>query len=194
MNEIELQVSEFLASHSVEFDARVEQKAVLCPGEQLPVELAGLSQDVILLLADLTKASRVSQHDILMAIGHRRLDVSENAIYVLLKHAWNFDLKLKLRKRFCCSITRGTRMASFDYFKHYENKSLTTSAELLHCIICDASAMDETFSSWCDIFGYDSDSINALKTYNACIDNGRKLADIFTPNELDQLRELLQGY
>src|SRR6478752_235815 len=33
-----------------------------------------------------------------------------------------------------------------------------TAADVLHCLISDASSVDNTFEEWCADFGYDSDS------------------------------------
>lgn len=43
-----------------------------------------------------------------------------------------------------------------------------TAADVLHCLISDASSADNTFEDWCADFGYDSDSRKAERTYKAC--------------------------
>lgn len=69
-----------------------------------------------------------------------------------------------------------------------------TAADVLRSLILDASAIDESFSDWCDNFGYDSDSIKALNTYNACCEIGKKLRKFFTRAEMETLREMMQDY
>jgi hypothetical protein len=41
-------------------------------------------------------------------------------------------------------------------------------AEVLSCLFSDASAGEESFSSWCSNFGYSDDSLKALETYRTC--------------------------
>jgi hypothetical protein len=50
-----------------------------------------------------------------------------------------------------------------------------TAYDVLYCLRCDSEAIHMNFDDWCGTFGYDNDSIKALQTYNACIDNGKKL-------------------
>lgn len=194
MNDKQLAVFNFLQDNGIAFDARIGQRATMFPGEQLPVELAQLTQDEILLLADLTKKKRVSEHDRVEAIRLARVNVSEKKIYSLLKPAWEYNLRAKLRQRLDCSLVRGAAMCTFEYYRHYESRQAMSAADLLYCLLSDSIAMYSTFENWCSDFGYSADSIAALKVYNACIDSWRKLATIFTPKELDQLSELLQDY
>ncbi len=44
-----------------------------------------------------------------------------------------------------------------------------TAADVLHCLLCDASSVEgSTFHAWCDDLGYSSDSIQARDTFLAC--------------------------
>ena len=72
--------------------------------------------------------------------------------------------------------------------------TLPTQASVLYGLILDASANDESFTDWCDNYGYDSDSIKAQGIYNACIDNAKKLNEVFSRNQLDKISELLEDY
>ncbi len=62
-----------------------------------------------------------------------------------------------------------------------------TAADVLHSLILDANARDETFPEWCDSFGHSDDSIKAKATYDACILSGiqitRLLGDDFAAFE-----------
>lgn len=69
-----------------------------------------------------------------------------------------------------------------------------TAASVLYCLLLDASASEENFKSWCDNFGYDSDSLKALSIYNACIENAEKINKIFKPATIEQLNTLLEEY
>ena len=46
-------------------------------------------------------------------------------------------------------------------------------ASVLHSLMLDAQALDQSFADWCDDLGYDDDSISAFDTYRACCENGK---------------------
>jgi hypothetical protein len=65
-----------------------------------------------------------------------------------------------------------------------------TPASVLHCLLLDASALDESFDNWCSDYGYDSDSMSAFRTYQSCCDIAKKLYKVIPRI----IRELLQDY
>ena len=67
-------------------------------------------------------------------------------------------------------------------------------AAVLHCLLSDAEAGNESFSNWCDNFGHDSDSITAFNTYQACEKTAKQLNNLFNREQLQTLRDLLQDY
>lgn len=67
-------------------------------------------------------------------------------------------------------------------------------AGLLYSLILDAQASGQTFNSWCDGFGYDSDSRKVHKTYEACLETAEKLERLFKRSEVEKLSELMQVY
>ena len=67
-------------------------------------------------------------------------------------------------------------------------------AGLLHSLILDGAAAEQTFAEWCADFGYDVDSRKALATYEACQKGFDKLRKVFTGAQIEHIRELLQGY
>lgn len=68
------------------------------------------------------------------------------------------------------------------------------AADILYGLITDASAVDSSFINWCADYGYDSDSIKALNTYNQCCETGQKIRVMFTRDQIAALREALQDY
>ncbi len=78
--------------------------------------------------------------------------------------------------------------------KAYRKPNKPKVADVLHSLILEASAADENFDDWCDNLGMSSDSIKALNTYKACLDTARALRKHFSPDTLQQVRELLQDY
>lgn len=67
-------------------------------------------------------------------------------------------------------------------------------AAIIHSLLLDAEAGNESFSNWCDNFGYDSDSISAFDTYQACEKIAKQLNNLFNREQLQTLRDLLQDY
>lgn len=65
---------------------------------------------------------------------------------------------------------------------------------VLHSLILDASALDDNFGDWCSNFGYDSDSLKALNTYNQCCLNGRNMKTILGADLVAELTTLLEDY
>lgn len=68
------------------------------------------------------------------------------------------------------------------------------AADVLHSLILDSSAADQSFNDWCADFGYDSDSVKALTTYQACCVIGENMRKLFSREELSTLRDMLQDY
>jgi TusA-related sulfurtransferase len=48
--------------------------------------------------------------------------------------------------------------------------------DVVESLTMDASALSQDFAEWCDEFGYDVDSRQAHKTYNACRSLGKRFA------------------
>lgn len=67
-------------------------------------------------------------------------------------------------------------------------------SDVLHSLLMDGSAITETFQDWCANYGYSDDSIKALETYQTCVKEGQALAKVFTPAELNDLRDIFQDY
>lgn len=71
----------------------------------------------------------------------------------------------------------------------YQRRSMTTpffmgpalerdpsAADVLACLLSDASCAESSFEDWCSDLGYDADSRKALSTYEACKATAVKLA------------------
>lgn len=67
-------------------------------------------------------------------------------------------------------------------------------ADVLHSLILDMSACEQSFNGWCADMGMSDDSIKALETYRACQENADKLRGVFNPGTLSALRDALQDY
>ena len=68
-----------------------------------------------------------------------------------------------------------------------------TKKDLLYSMIMDdVSGMN--FNDFCNEFGYDNDSIKALKVYEACKRETKAYYNMFDSEEREVLRELLEVY
>lgn len=67
-------------------------------------------------------------------------------------------------------------------------------ADVLHSLLLDGEAVNQSFNDWCADFGYDNDSIKALGTYQECCKNGETLRKMFTREQIKSIREALQDY
>jgi len=61
-------------------------------------------------------------------------------------------------------------------------------ADLLYSVLCSVKSeysCDNTFEDFCCDFGYDTDSRKAFATWQACLEQSRKLQTIFTQDEIN---------
>lgn len=69
-----------------------------------------------------------------------------------------------------------------------EIKKLSPTAyDVLACL---SPLQEDTLEEFCASFGYDVDSITALKTFDACREQDRNLRKLFTIDELEKLSEI----
>jgi len=65
-------------------------------------------------------------------------------------------------------------------------KYTPTEYDILACL---SPLYEDTFEDFCHAFGYEEDSITALKTYDACREQDRMLRRLFSSTELELLEE-----
>lgn len=68
-----------------------------------------------------------------------------------------------------------------------------TKRDVLHSMIMD-NVSNMNFNDFCDEFGYDNDSIKALKIYRDCQEETKAYYNMFDSEEREILRELLEDY
>lgn len=68
------------------------------------------------------------------------------------------------------------------------------TSDVIHSLLMDSEAAEESFEDWCSNFGYDSDSRKAERTYRACMETAKKMHRLFTEAELAELREAFSEY
>ena len=78
----------------------------------------------------------------------------------------------------------------------YQTKPLPppTAADLLHCLVLDASCAENTFEEWCSELGYDTDSRKAEEIYNQCRKQTRDAMRVLGSKLLADAGTLLQDY
>ena len=69
-----------------------------------------------------------------------------------------------------------------------------SKASIVHSLMLDAEALDQSFTDWCDNFGYSNDSLQAFDTYRACCTIGEKMRKIFGHSQLCAMREALTDF
>jgi len=88
---------------------------------------------------------------------------------------------------------------SFDFWASLARPELDTESDVLnafYCFVSDAVAGSGDFETFCDEYGYNNDSIKALKTFRACKRSNRKFSRVsgFSLDEmysfLDELCEI----
>ena len=89
---------------------------------------------------------------------------------------------------------------TFDYFTGLGHRDKSAKPQIppiagvLYSIISDSSACNESFASWCDNFGYATDSRKALKIYEQYQEDFDKLRKVFTTAQIEHITGLLEGY
>lgn len=72
--------------------------------------------------------------------------------------------------------------ATLTYKTGMGHKKAPTANEVLACYCREGLDSETGFADWCANYGYDSDSISALNTYQACAANGKTALDVLAGN------------
>lgn len=103
-------------------------------------------------------------------------------------------------------LNRGKGDVTFDYYTGTGRRSKPTkisphgmpkipeAADVLHCLVLDATALHQSFHDWCADLSYDVDSIKAFDTYRACCESATKLRQVFDRDQLAELNQILEGF
>ena len=95
--------------------------------------------------------------------------------------------------KYNCKITYQNQFCTFNYWMGSAHTKAPNKKDVLYSFIMDdVSYMD--FEEFCSNFGYDTDSIKALKTFEACQKQTDNFYRLFNENEREMLRELLEDY
>jgi len=68
------------------------------------------------------------------------------------------------------------------------------ASDVLYSLLMDSDAENMTLSDFCNEFGYDENLAESKKIYNLCLKNARGLHKLFTRDEIENLKTLLENY
>ena len=121
-----------------------------------------------------------------------------------LKNELLNTLKVKktyLKKSNCTSgdasritLTRNKKTVHFIYHDNYLNDSNIN--DFIYSLLSDAEAYEcsYNFADFADMFGYDSDRMNAYNIYLACKKQAERLHKLFNDTEIESLKEAFDQY
>lgn len=100
----------------------------------------------------------------------------------------------KYPKGFIVDNTLNPRCIAYE--QQNKNKKPVTPdiCGIIHSLNLDSQAINESFSNWCDNFGYDSDSLKSLNVYNSCCETAKKYYSVVDRATREQLEVILQDY
>lgn len=99
--------------------------------------------------------------------------------------------------RITVTNTETGKRTTFDFWASIAHPVLDSTYDVLnafYCFVSDAVSGMESFTEFCSNFGYDNDSITALKTWRACKRSYDKLSRIYDGDLYDLINELSEEY
>ena len=95
--------------------------------------------------------------------------------------------------KYTCKLTFKNQSYAFSYWMGSAHTKAPSKKDILYSFIMDdVTGLD--FEEFCLEFGYDNDSIKALRTFEACKDETENFYRLFNEEEREILRELLENY
>lgn len=138
-------------------------------------------------LVSFTRGKKSFSTDYMKGMGHCEVELY---LYSSKPHPTRIQAaKLAIIRQLC---ETGKKPHSFDCSKaviHYPN-----AAEALYSLLLDANCGNRRFDEFCSELGYDGDSREAYKTWEACQKIAHDVESLFTANEIAELNKLLQDY
>jgi hypothetical protein len=105
----------------------------------------------------------------------------DNVVQLTRKHA---TIKEEYKARF--ALDQATAAA----WLAKRQKVQPHPAEVLANAASDGEGAEDSFENWCQDFGYDSDSMKARATYDACTENGKKARRVLGAENARKFAEL----
>lgn len=92
------------------------------------------------------------------------------------------------------TVLRGTKAFGVNYSMGSALQGEPDLQGVISALLSDSECADDSFASWCADYGLDTDSRNARVMWRGCRNAARYMRHMFTAAELDDLRELFEGY
>ena len=83
---------------------------------------------------------------------------------------------------------------TIDYFMGMAHKEPPKVSDVLYSLTMDAYALEVSFSDWCAEYGYNEDSRKDLALYKKCVATSEKLYSLFSDEEIENFKQLLEEY
>lgn len=95
--------------------------------------------------------------------------------------------------KYNCKLTFKNLSYTFNYWMGSAHTKAPSKKDVLYSFITD-DVSDMDFEEFCACFGYDNDSVKALKTFEACQTQTDNFYRLFNEEEREMLIELLKDY
>lgn len=102
----------------------------------------------------------------------------------------HMDIIAYAKKRFKCSYDYLTPQDKIKARKELVKKKEEAKPTAYDILACLTSYDPGTFEEFCSEFGYDEDSLRALKTYLAVQEEYTNLANLYTSEQMKELQEI----
>ena len=89
------------------------------------------------------------------------------------------------------TLTHNGKKCSFIFNDNYLNES--NKNNFVYCLLSDSGCYESSknYDDFCNMFGYDNNSIKALNIYKACKKQNEKVKRLFNDKEIQQLNDEL---
>lgn len=128
----------------------------------------------------------ITKNNILSNINLKTVKIELNAND--LKDEWKRNAS-----KYNCKLSFKNKSIVLDYYMGAAHTKAPTKKDILYSLVMD-DVNDMNFDDFCMNFGYDNDSIKALRIFEACQKQTKEFYDVFNADEIEILRELLEDY
>jgi hypothetical protein len=92
------------------------------------------------------------------------------------------------------TLKNNKKQFTLDYYMGLGISHAPYASDVLYSLLMDSDAENMTLSDFCNEFGYDENLAESKKIYNLCLKNARGLHKLFTRDEIENLKTLLENY
>lgn len=125
-----------------------------------------------------------------------------NVVIAYQGGAWSFPYKCGIghieKKPFAGPDPKPTYRKGTTAYEQWINEAFHPKkpkiSDIIYSILMESEAASMSFNEWCGDFGYDTDSMKAFKTYQACCEEGEMLRKAFTNDQIQVMKIALDGY